>query len=130
MKFPKIYVIAYYVKQPLDIKQTRFAGYMKDESNVSYQEQLVVANKIKDRDYQSAGIILDAVNKKILKGSWRPTATFDELWDYFSKNYENYMKPLNELLNPTVVPGPVPVGTDTADASRVTTSPVSSTISS
>lgn len=128
MKQPKMYVLAYYVKQPLINGSTRFAGYVKDSSNVSFQEQIVVASKIKDRDYQTAGIILDPINKKIVKNTWKPNSDFNSLWSYFTTNYESYLKPLNEIVNPAQASGAItsmPVGDEIS-----TTSPSSSTISS
>lgn len=129
MKQTKMYVLAYYVKQPLVSGSTRFAGYVKDSSNVSFQEQIIVASKIKDRDYQTAGIILDPINKKVVKNTWKPNSDFASLWSYFTTNYESYLKPLNEIVNPVQVEESVsnmPVN----DNTQTTTAPSSSTISS
>jgi hypothetical protein len=125
---PQIYVIAHYARQPNDPGSTRFPGYMKDQANTNYKEQVTVARKIKNRDYSSAGVILDAINRKVIKCSWNSGASFTELWDYFSKNYPNYMKPIEELLNPTEPVQTVVGEQSTVEAQTTVTSPSGSSI--
>lgn len=106
MKKPKLYLIAYYIGQPNDPSQTRFAGYLKD--NNSYQEQLAIAGKVKDRDLSMAGVILDMMDRRVVKCSWKPGASFNELWDYYRTNYKDHLKQVIDLVDPPPAPSPEP----------------------
>lgn len=108
----KIFLIATYVKQPLDPGMTRFRGYVTDEKNVTYKEQIAIGRKVKNRDIAQAGIILDVLERKIVKATWKPNSTFDELWDYFESAYKDYLSPISQILNP---PPEVIVSADNMD---------------
>lgn len=129
IKVPNIYLMAYYTAQPVHKGSTHFKGYMKDDANVHYNEQVIVARKIKDRDYQMAGVILDVMNRKVIKCSKQPAADYDGLWKYYTTNYADYLKPLLELTEPIASTEFANTEPNALDLSPVTTAPVSTTIS-
>lgn len=86
-----IYLVAYYYQKPRSNRvRTQIAGWLNDQNNVSYDEQVAVTHNLRRRDESMASIILDLVNKKIVKNRWQSGRTFDELFDYYAKNYPQH----------------------------------------
>jgi len=129
IKIPNVYLMAFYSAQPVNKKFTHQSGYMKQDSNVHHNEQVIVARKIKNRDLQQAAVILDVMNKKVVKCSKQPAADYDGLWTYYTTHYADYLKPLIELTEPIASAELVNTGPDNADSSPVTTVPSNTTIS-
>lgn len=129
IKIPNVYLMAYYSAQPINKKFTHQAGYMKLDSNVHHNEQVIVARKIKNRDLQLASVILDVMNKKVVKCSKQPAADYDGLWTYYTTHYADYLKPLIELTEPIESSEFVNTEPNTAESSPITTAPSSTTIS-
>lgn len=71
--------------------KTQFKGWMKDTNNVSYDEQVSIARRLKNSDYATAKIILDLGNKKIIRNGWQTETTFDQLFGYYLKNYPQHV---------------------------------------
>lgn len=129
----QLYLVSNYVTLPKDKSQTRFAGYLKNEDNLTMDEQVAVTTKLKNRDYSTARIILNLSEKKIIKSSYTGPIEFDQLWKYFKTNYADQLKSVLQYVEPeTVVAAPAAeeTGPSTVETSAVVTSPVSSTVSS
>ena len=81
------YLLATYTTVPRDKSITHTKGFWSDENNSQYDEQIILSKKLKNRDLTESGIILDLENKKIIKNRVSPTATYDQIYEYFKKNY-------------------------------------------
>lgn len=101
MSNQSIFLIAHYYIRPKSARtQTQIKGWMKDADNVSYDEQVAVAKRLKTNDYSTAKIILDLKGKKIVKNGWQTDATFDQLFGYFLNNYPQYIAGPMSMLDP------------------------------
>jgi len=76
------FLIAQYFAKPRHPEQTYRSGYMKDESNISWDETVNITSGLKDKDLTSA-VILDISNKKVVKNNFNTDKDFDELFDYY-----------------------------------------------
>lgn len=93
-----IYLIASYSIKPKLGVRTQHAGWMDHTNNVSYDESIAIARRIKTRDLQMSKIILDFTERKVVKNGWGDGRTFEDLFSYFYQGYPNYINPIiNEL---------------------------------
>lgn len=86
-----IYLIASYIMRPKNPKRTHEKDYMSDAGNFQYDEQVIIAKKIKPYDKQYAKIILDLGNRKVERNGFRSENNFEDLMNYFFKGYEKYI---------------------------------------
>ena len=80
----KCFLIATYISKPRDPSMTSVAGYLKDEKNVKFDEQVLVAKKVKPNELSTASVVLDLVNERVVKNV--------SLLEYYMRNYEDYIK--------------------------------------
>ena len=59
------FLVVQYAGKPADPAQTAKKGYLKE--NLVYDEKVSLANKLRDKDFISATVVLDLENKKILR---------------------------------------------------------------
>jgi len=97
-----IYLIASYSIKPKSGVRTQRAGWMDNTNNVSYDEGIAIARRIKTRDLQMSKIILDFTERKIVKNGWGDGRTFEELFSYFYQGYPNYINPILKELGYSV----------------------------
>lgn len=99
MSKKSIYLVAHYFIRPRTARtRTQIKGWMKVDDNLSYDEQVAIATKLKNNDYQTAKIILDLSNKKIIRNGFQSESTFDQLFGYFLKNYPQHIAvPMSRL---------------------------------
>lgn len=86
-----------YVGKPKDPSRTAQKGYLKE--NLAYDEQVSLSTRLTDKEVLEASIILDLVNKKIVRQkqhTFEISKDYDFLYNYF---YENYKKYLDDFLN-------------------------------
>lgn len=96
-----LYLIAYYYQKPSHKRvQTNKPGWMKDAGNSSWDEQVALSKQVKNRDLSMSKVIIDLVTKKVLKNSWNTSASFDEMFMYYSDNYPKYTKEVMLNLDP------------------------------
>jgi hypothetical protein len=87
-----IYLIAHHYKVPRNPNATSQKGFGKDENNWQWNEEVSFKQKINKKDNMTATVILGLHQKKIIRSSMNPTATFDELYNYFYQNgYKDYL---------------------------------------
>ena len=89
MATPKdIFLTAKYVSKPRNRSQTFRAGYMKDDSNVQYDEAIDITRGLKDRDLTEAKIILNINQQTVVKNSFDIDKTngFMDLFQFFYVN--------------------------------------------
>jgi len=78
-----VFLVAKYYAKPKNPKQTRFAGYVKDEDNMAWDEQVIVTSGLKNKDLDTSKIILNINEQKVVKNSFKNGRTFMELFKYF-----------------------------------------------
>lgn len=88
----KCFLIATYISKPRDPSMTSVAGYLKDEKNVKFDEQVLVAKKVKPNELSTASVVLDLVNERVVKNRYNNDATYVSLLEYYMRNYEDYIK--------------------------------------
>ena len=87
-----IFLVANYISAPKNRKQTFRKGYMKNDDNVSFNEQVVVTRGLKDRDL-TAAIILNLTQQKVMKCRFElgEVNDWETLANYYAKGYPQYM---------------------------------------
>jgi fructose-specific phosphotransferase system component IIB len=100
MKKQSIYLIANYVAKPRNPRQTYIPGYMKDPANVQYDEQVQISTRLRNKDIQTAKIIVDLTNKEVQQNSFNNNRDFKELFKYFFKGYHKYITEVMSKLDP------------------------------
>jgi hypothetical protein len=86
-----------YVGRPRDPSRTSQKGFFKE--NLAYDEQVSLSTNLTDKEVLEASIILDLVNKKIVRQkqhTFEISKDYDFLYNYF---YENYKKYIDDFLN-------------------------------
>lgn len=86
-----IYLIAHYSRTPADKSKTRHKGYITDDKNVSYVENVTLSRGLKDRDLKAA-IILNLTQKTVHKCRFDDANDWEKLAAYYAKGYPQYMK--------------------------------------
>ena len=92
-----VYLIAYYSVKP-KTKNTNQAGWMNNPDNVQWDEQIAVATKLKNRDLQTAKVILDLANRTVYRNAWNTERSFDDLFEHYYDGYKKYLDPVIQQL--------------------------------
>lgn len=104
MKNPTVYLVAYYSLRPRHRRvRTEKAGWMKNPDNVSYDESISITTKLKNRDIDTAKIILDLTNQKVYRNGWGDNKTFESLFEHFYSGYKQYLDPVMTKLGYDVI---------------------------
>ena len=104
-----IFLVASYSKKPRDPKKTARKGYINDDKNISYAENVTVTRGLKDRDL-TAAIILNLSQKTVQKCRFGDVTDWETLAAYYAKGYPQYLK----LIDP-----PVPTDEEVEEAAAV-----------
>lgn len=83
-----------------DTRQSHKAGNLSIPDNTYHDEVFDIANKVKNRDLQTASIIIDLSSKKIVKNGFNKDATFDDLFKYFLIAYERMVSTVMGEIDP------------------------------
>jgi hypothetical protein len=95
MARPKdIFLVAQYIKVPKDKSKTRAPGYMTNDENISYTENVTVTRGLKDRDL-TAAVILNLTQKTVHKFRFEGKNDWETLAAYYAKGYPQYLKLLD-----------------------------------
>jgi hypothetical protein len=96
-----LYLVAYYYSRPKTNRiRTERPGWMKLPGTVSYDEQVTLTKNLKNRDIQTAQVILDMVGKRVIKNGFVKDRSFDDLFLYYYGNYPQYTKDIMNKLDP------------------------------
>lgn len=98
MKSNGIYLVAFYTMRPKYKNITQKSGWMNDPDNISYDESINIVLKLKNKDITTAKVILDLLNKTVVRNSWNSGKTFDELFEYYREGYPQYLEPMARQL--------------------------------
>ena len=94
-------MVAQYVAQPKNPRQTSQAGYMANPDNIRYDERVFVARGYRDR-YLQNDVILDLTEEKILKNSFRTEKDFEEIFKHFYEGFGDYIDDCVKKLNENI----------------------------
>ena len=96
-----IYLIAKYTGQPKNPKQTATPGYMLNPENIHYDEQVYIARGMRQKDLQNQ-VVLNLTEEKIVKNTFNPGKTFEEVFAHFYEGYAEYINDCVNQLNETI----------------------------
>ena len=97
MENKNIYLLATYVARPKNPRQTSRAGYITDPGNIQYDENLSIVRGFRDR-YLKNHVVLDLTEERVIKNSFTPGKTFDELFAHYHEGFGEYIEQtVNEL---------------------------------
>ena len=87
-----IYLISHLYKTARPGAHTSAKDFGKNEAGWQWNEEVSFKQKISKKDNVSAAVILGLHQKKVIRSSMNPAATFDELYSYFYNNgYKDYL---------------------------------------
>lgn len=98
MKNAGLFLVAYYTMRPKYQHITHKAGWMEDQDNISYDESINIVMRLKNKDITTAKVIIDLLNKTVVRNSWNSGASFDELFAYYREGYPQYLEPVAKQL--------------------------------
>lgn len=90
------YILVTYTQIAKYPKRTGEKGYWSNPDNMQWDELVEFSTKLKNRDRQRAGVILDIENQNIEKNVFGGDRNWQSLWDYY---YKNYQKQIDQFLN-------------------------------
>lgn len=79
------------------MKQPHYSQNREKTSKFDSFEVIEFVDKLKDRDVSESTVIVDYVNKKIVKDRTKQV-TFDSIIDHANTNYADHMKKLNAVV--------------------------------
>ena len=86
-----MYLIAYYYQKPAhDRVRTAQAGWMKQPNNLSWDEQVALSIKLKNKDISMVKVILDLRNRKVVRNALNDNRDYNDLFEYYAKNYPKH----------------------------------------
>lgn len=86
----KIYLIAKYYQKPKHGVNTCTKGWMNNPTNIRWDEQVVVASRLKNKDLE-AQLILNLSDKTVYRNTLGEGESFKEIFTYYFKNYDKYI---------------------------------------
>ncbi len=93
-----IYLLVTYVARPKNPRQTSRAGYISDPNNIQYDENLSIVRGWRDR-YLKCSVVLDLTNERVIKNSFTPGKTFEELFAHYHEGFSEYIEQTVNDLN-------------------------------
>lgn len=90
--------MATYVAKPKNPRQTSRAGYMQDPNNIQYDENVAIVRGWRDR-YMQQSVVLDLTNERVVKNSFTPGKTFEELFAHYHEGFGEYIEQTVNDLN-------------------------------
>ena len=106
-----LYLVAYYFQKPQNSRvHTQLAGWQSNKNNVVWDEQVHLATRLRAKDYSTASMILNITKKTIVKNSGDRQKSYEELHEYYQKEYPKYAEALAGKLYPDVAAG-APINT-------------------
>ena len=98
MRNKNIYIVANYVARPKNPRLTAQPGYMSDPSNIQYDENLSIVRGFRDQ-YLKSHVVLDLTEERVIKNSFTPGKTFEELFTHFYEGFGEYIEQTVNDLN-------------------------------
>lgn len=102
----KIYVIARYIQIPKNPKNTARKGFGQNPDNMAFNEAVIIARTIKNKDWNTANVILNITDEKVEKCNLKRDATYQDLYRYYKSNYPQYFHFMDKTPSEAVVVTP------------------------
>ena len=99
MKTKKIYLMSFYKKIPKN-KHSAQKNFSKNPNNWQFNEEVHITRGLKNRDINTATIILNVSDEKIIKRGPNQDVTYAELYQYYAIHYPQYIQVINKALHP------------------------------
>ena len=105
MSKKSVYLVAYYTMKPKSHRvQTQVKGWMDNQDNVAWDEQVGITTKLKSKDISMAKVILDLSNRNVYRNGWNNGKGFDDLFEHYYQGYQRYLDPVIKELGYEMVP--------------------------
>jgi hypothetical protein len=101
MSKKNIYLIANYMSRPKNPRLTSQSGYMSNPDNITWDEQVFITRGFRDR-YMQNTVVMDLTEERVLKNSFTPGKTFDELFAHYHEGFGEYIEQSVNELNATL----------------------------
>lgn len=85
-----IHLVAFYYAKPKSHVNTQIRGWMNNPDNIRYDERVEITRGLK-RDSNSAKVILNLSDKRVVRNGWNPDTAFNDLFKYYFKGYHQYV---------------------------------------
>lgn len=94
-----MYLLATYYQRPRYPHLTVIKGWNKDPKNVIADEHVTFKTRINDRDTTRHNVVLDLVNKRVVKCSvgGNVGTDYDTVYKHFAENYPQYFQHFDQL---------------------------------
>lgn len=99
MKQKSIYLAGFYGMKPRAGVNTNIKGWMKDPSNLQYDEKVEITRGEK-RHAIAPRIVLNLSDKIVVKNGFNDDRDFKSLFKYFFGGYHQYITTIMEQLDP------------------------------
>ena len=86
------YLIANYFMVPGENINTSKKDWQKSPSATRWNEQITFARNLKDKDLQTAKVILDLKRQTIVKNSANEDSDYDDLFKFYHKYYSKQIE--------------------------------------
>ena len=90
--------MAFYTMKPKPGVRTNKAGWMKDTSNLQYDEKVEITRGLKNSS-ATAKIIINLSNKTVERNGFNDNKDFKGLFKYFFAGYHNYITAVMKQLD-------------------------------
>lgn len=101
-----IHLVAWYFRKPRPGVKTSQKGWMDNPDNVQWDEKVEIVRRLGNKD-QTAHVILDLNDHKVIRNTFKSEGDFDEIFEYFFTNYSDYITRIMAQLDPTYLTGVV-----------------------
>ena len=91
-------MVAFYTMKPKPGVRTNKAGWMKDTSNLQYDEKVEITRGLKNSS-ATAKIIINLSNKTVERNGFNDNKDFKGLFKYFFAGYHNYITAVMKQLD-------------------------------
>lgn len=99
MSKKSVYLVAYYTIKPKTSRvNTSQKGWMDNQDNVAWDEQISIATRLKTKDLTMAKVILDLQGRTVYRNSWNNGKGFDDLFEHYYNGYQKYLDPVIKQL--------------------------------
>ncbi len=97
-----IFLIAKYTQRPKNPRMTHVKSYMADPDNMQWDEQVLVASRVRDKDMTQSQVILNLVEGVVVRNSISLTKDFPAVFNHFYKEYKKYIHDAVSAINPNL----------------------------
>lgn len=100
MSSKSVYLVAFYFMRPRGRALTHNKGWMDNQNNIMYDEQVTITRNLKKSDISMAKVILDLTKKTVFRNGWNDQKNFDQLFKHYNDGYPEYTKTVMGQLDP------------------------------